>query len=293
MTVTITGASGFVGRRLVEACVSAHVDCQSASLRGWNRSESMELPNGHVLVHLSAIAHSDDPDEAQLYAVNRDLSVVTAELARERGYRQFVFLSSALVWGAGYESVDLSTPALPDTAYGRAKLEAEEALQRLDTPEFGITILRPPLIYGPGVKGNLKKLLRAVYRWPVCPLGVSENRRSLLHVDNLSASIIHLARSGARGTFCPVDNPPVSTLELLKRMAAPMPRHGRVLSMPQGVQWFLRHAAPRSARRLFGSFVVTDDSLDRAGFVPQFTIDDGFEKMVSTYLHDMTRCNHC
>ncbi|MFW5828260.1 MAG: NAD-dependent epimerase/dehydratase family protein [Alkalispirochaeta sp.] len=284
MNLTITGATGFVGCRLIHACVSADFTIKPVNLR----DDSLELPSGDVLVHLAAIAHSDASDEDQVFAVNRDLAIATAERAHATGYRHFIFLSSALVWGLEYESVDRTTPEKPDSAYGRAKLEAEEGLRRLESSDFRVTILRPPLLYGPGVKGNLAKLLRAVHRWPVCPLGISENRRSLLHVDNLAAAIIHLARSSTSGTFSPVDAPPISTLEILNRIAARMSHHGKVIAMPKVARWALRRMAPGSARRLFGSFVVTDDSLARTGFLPPFTIDDGFEKMVNAYLKRAT-----
>jgi nucleoside-diphosphate-sugar epimerase len=285
MILTITGASGFVGQRLIEACRSGGVSTRTVSLR----DPSVSLPEGDTLVHLAAIAHSGHTDEDQVFAVNRDLAISVAMRARNVGYRRFLFLSSALVWGSDYESVDLSTPERPDNAYGHAKLEAEEALHRLESPDFRVTVLRPPLVYGPGVKGNLAKLLQAVQRWPVCPLGSGDNQRSLLHVDNLAAAIIHLARIGTSGRFCPFDSQPISSLEILTRMAANMPSHGRVMAMPRWARWTIRQAFPGAARRLFGSFVVTDDSLQRTGFVPPLSMDDGFEKMVRAFLQRRAR----
>jgi nucleoside-diphosphate-sugar epimerase len=288
MQIDITGATGFVGTRLLAACRSAGMEARSVCVRPDIDRELRQLPGGDVLVHLAAIAHSDAPDEDQVFAVNRDLAIATAERARVAGYRQFVFLSSALVWGSEYESADLNTPERPDSAYGRAKLQAEEGLRRLESSDFHVTVLRPPLVYGPGVKGNLEKMLRAVHRWPVCPLGIPDNRRSLLHVDNLAALILHLADpevSGeASGTFCPADETPYSTLEIIERIASSMPRHGVVVAMPRPVRWFARTIVPGAARRLFSSFVVRDDSVNRTGFVPPFTPEDGFEKMVSVYL---------
>lgn len=281
MHVTVSGASGFVGARILAACRTAQLTCNPVSLRGVS---SVHLPPGEVLVHLASIAHTNHPDQNIVFAVNRDLAIATAEVAKRQGYRQFIFLSSALVWGSKHETVKVHTPEHPDTAYGRAKLEAEIALTALETPEFGITILRPPLVYGPGVKGNLAKLLSAVHRWPVCPLGVRHNRRSLLHVDNLVALILHLARTKQTGTFCPVDEPPLSTFEILQLMASQMPRHGRVVEMPFAFRKLLNRSVPGTARRLFGSFVIEDDSVRHTGFVPPFTIEDGFQKMVEAYL---------
>ena len=284
MSLAITGASGFVGGRLLAACQFSGLKVATVSVRANPNDTGIPLPPGDVLVHLAAIAHTNDPDENKVLAVNRDLAIATAERSRDAGYRQLVFLSSALVWGSGYESVDRTTPERPETTYGRAKLEAEERLRAIESPDFTVTILRPPLVYGPGVKGNLAKLMRAVHHWPVCPLGVPDNRRSLLHVDNLVALILHLANDGASGTFCPCDEVPYSSLEILERIASWMPRHGRIAAMPPAAQWIAQRVAPGAARRLFGSFVIHDDSVQRTGFVPPFAPDDGFEKMVRHYL---------
>ena len=283
-TFTITGAGGFVGTQLLAVCTSSDINARTVSIRENPAATAIQLPPGDVLVHLAAIAHSNDPDEERVFAINRDLAVATAGKARDTGYNHFIFLSSALVWGSGYQSVGLSTPERPDTAYGRAKLEAEERLRAIESPDFTVTILRPPLVYGPGVKGNLAKLMRAAHLWPVCPLGVPDNQRSLLHVDNLASLILHLAAGRISGTFCPSDEVPYSTLEILERIASWMPRHGRVIAMPLAAQWIAQRVAPGAARRLFGSFVIHDDSVQRTGFVPPFAPDDGFEKMVRHYL---------
>lgn len=289
MRIGITGSSGFVGTRLLAACASSRINARTVSVRENSADKGIPLPPGDVLVHLAAIAHSDDPDEDKVFAVNRDLAVATARKAQDAGYSHFIFLSSALVWGSGYKTVDLSTPERPDTAYGRAKLEAEEHVRAIESSEFAVTILRPPLVYGPGVKGNLAKLMRAVHRWPLCPLGIPDNRRSLLHVDNLAAFILHLARrpteSGdASGTFCPTDESPYSTLEILQRIASLLPRNGRVIAMPGPARWMVRTLAPGVAQRLFGSFVIDDNSIAKTGFLPPFTPEDGFKKMVYHYL---------
>lgn len=278
--LTITGAGGFVGQRLLSAAEEQAVPVQTVSLR----KGFVDLPEGDALIHLAAIAHTGHPDSEAVYAVNRDLAVRVAESARAEGYEQFVFLSSALVWGSGYECVELETPEKPDTDYGKAKLQAEERIRAMETESFNVAVVRPPLVFGPGVKGNLAKLLHSVHRWPLCPLGTAENRRSLLHVDNLAAFLFYLADRRIGGTFAPADEPPLSSREILEKMARRMPEHGRVVSMPRPVRALLGAASPRIARSLFGSFVVNSDSVSDTGFDPPFSIDDGFDKMVGAYL---------
>ena len=283
MTVAVSGSSGFVGTHLLNAC-------RKSGLTGIpiaHRSEAPatgQLPRADALVHLAAIAHSDAADYSEVIAVNRDLPIEIARCARESGYRHFVFLSSAMVWGSSYDSVHMGTVEKPDTAYGHAKLEAEHALLATSSPDWIVSIIRPPLLYGAGVKGNLAKLLRAVHRWPICPLGVATNRRSLANVENLSEFIVYLIQRGLSGQYAFQDEDPVSTFEVLKRMATHMPYHGRIVPTPRWMQNIVHSIAPRAARRMFGSFVVEDSSVVQTGFVPQSTMEDGFRKMVRTYL---------
>ena len=282
--VSVSGATGFVGSRLVEVCRNRGYPTNMIDFHGTTQVQNRSLPIGDVFVHLSALAHADNTDQGQVYSVNRDLAVSAAQAAKAVGYRQFVFLSSALVWGSSLDCVSLSTPENPDTVYGRAKIEAEHAITALETRDFHVIIVRPPLVYGSGVKGNLHKFLNAVYRWPVCPLGVSDNRRSMVNLDNLCELILFLSIRAVSGTFCAMDSPPVSSYHVLKLMAARMPRHARLLPMPQYLQSLLKIGAPFTARRLLGSFVIEDDSVARVGFEPPFTMEQGFDAMVATYL---------
>ena len=276
----MSGSRGFIGSRLFTQETAQQYELDKHTFRGLPEG----LPQGDVYVHLAAIAHADHPDTSLLNTVNRDLPIHVATMARDAGYQQFVFMSSALVWGSNFEVVSQSTPEKPDSSYGRAKLEAEEGLRKLGSSDFRIAIIRPPLVYGPAVKGNLAKLLSAVHHWPVCPLGDAENRRSLVNVDNLAALIFHLIDRNISGTFCATDSEPLSSLGILQKMADRMPKHGRIVAMPKPFRWGLQSLAPGTARRLLGSFVIEDDSANRIGFEPPFTMDQGFDAMVATYL---------
>lgn len=285
--LSVSGATGFVGSRLVEACRYQGYITNTVDLRDSTHVDPGNLPRGDVFIHLAALAHADNTDEAQVYAVNRDLALSAARAAKTAGYRQFVFLSSALVWGSSLERVSLKTPENPDTVYGRAKLEAERAIIALESSSLCVTIVRPPLVYGHGVKGNLSKFLKAVHTWPVCPLGVTDNRRSMVNLDNLCEFLLHLSEHNASGAFCAVDCPPVSSYDVLRLMAERMPRHSRLVPMPRLLRSLLQIGAPATARRLIGSFVIEDDSAERVGFTPSYTMEQGFDAMVSFYLQSV------
>ena len=285
MKVVVTGSSGFIGTRLMTALDTVDTNSDSVSVRG-----SLSLPEGDVLVHLAAIAHSSSDDRSHVFQINRDLAMDVATRARKQGYRQFIFLSSAMVWGSKNEMVSLAVPEQPDTFYGLAKLAAEKDIASLGSADFTVSIVRPPLVYGPGVKGNLNKLLTAMRKWPVCPLGTSRNKRSMLHVDNLCAFIMHLIKERSEhsetlsGVFCPVDEPAISSLEILQNMGKFMAKHALLVEPPVAFQRFVEMTSPVHAKKLFGSFVIDGSSARATGFASPFSMEDGFRKMVQEFL---------
>lgn len=283
MKIAVSGSSGFIGSRLVKHLSNKSIEVCPVSLR-YSVENNIEIPIADTFVHLAAIAHSDHNNKEEIIKVNRDLAISTAKKARQKGYSHFIFVSSALVWGSNYEVVDLSVPAQPDSDYGRAKLQAEQELEELNSSQFTVSIIRIPLVYGPGVKGNLRTLIKAIHKWPICPLGSRHNRRSMVHLDNLCEFIYFLIQYGRSGTFCIQDQTPISSMQLVSSIAHELPRHGFVFSMPRLAQILIKGISPGIHRRLFGSFVIDDDSAFVIGFFPPFSTKDGIEKMVKDYL---------
>ena len=238
----ITGGRGFVGTAL----------CRSLAARGWNvRSESLRLSEDtdkwrdslrsiFCVVHLAARVHQmgADPEAETAYnLINVEGSRFLAEQAASAGVRRFVFLSSVKVNGNGaglrpYQSTDRPQPCDP---YGRSKYSAERAIQEICI-RYGIewVIIRPPLIYGPGVKANFRSLLRLVDLGIPLPLGSIENQRSLIGLTNLvhfiESCMIHPGAAGQ--TWLVADDERVSTPELLSRIAWHMNRHPRLFHFP-------------------------------------------------------------
>lgn len=175
-----------------------------------------------VVLHLAGIAHvSTDPKmEEQYYKVNRDLTYDVAVKAKTEGVRQFIFMSSIIVYGDSSREmriINQDTIPTPSNFYGRSKLEAEKRINTLLSDSFKIVILRPPMIYGKGSKGNYTKLAKLAQITPIFP--DFENVRSMLHIDNLCEFIKILIETMECGLFTPQNKDYVKTSELVRMIA--------------------------------------------------------------------------
>ena len=277
MRVVVTGTSGFVGQALVPALRARghHVVALDrgtvgdlVGYTGW----SGVLAGNDAVVHLAALAHSRHVDEARLRAVNVDAALALGKAAAGAGVKMLQ-MSSVKVLGEetpGPAFNDASPPA-PRDAYGRAKAEAEAALRAV--PGLSLTVLRPPLVYGPGVKANFLALFRAVARgWPL-PLAGIHNRRSLVFAGNLADAVARCLEApvAVGKSYCVSDGDPLSTTALCRAIGAALGRPARLFPCPAG----LLEIVP-AASRLTRSLAVDDSAIRRElGWVPPFTVEEG------------------
>lgn len=254
------------------------------------------LGGADVVIHAAARAHvlqerAADP-LAEYRRVNVDGTLALARAAAEAGVRRFVFVSSIKVNGertAPGRAFRADDAPAPGDAYGVSKWEAEQGLCAL-ARETGmeVVVVRPPLVYGPGAKGNFAALVRRVARGVPLPLGaVRHNRRSLVGLDNLVDLIVTcLDHPGAANqVFLAADGEDLSTADLLQRVARAMGRPARLLPVPV---WVLQAAAASLgkravAQRLLGSLQV-DGSKAREllGWAPPVSVDEGLKRSVAT-----------
>jgi len=184
-----------------------------------------------VVFHVAGIAHvSSDPRKEELYyKVNKDLAIETAKKAKDEGVKQFIFMSSIIVYGDSSSSkrfIDRNTVPTPSSFYGKSKLQAEEGIKHLVSEGFKIVILRPPMIYGKNSKGNYPRLANLAKKTPIFP-DIS-NERSMLHIDNLCEFIKVMIEQEETGVFFPQNAEYMKTSELVKAIAEV---HGRKIRM--------------------------------------------------------------
>lgn len=175
-----------------------------------------------VVYHVAGIAHIKETEEnAHLYyEVNRDLAVETAQKAKKDGVKLFVFLSTMAVYGLEEGAITQDTIPTPKSHYGKAKYEAELQLNALTDEGFAVAIMRPPMVYGEGCKGNYQSLIKFAQRMPVFP--DYQNKRSMIHVDRLAWFVKGLVDSGESGLILSQDEQYVCTCRMVKGIADSM-----------------------------------------------------------------------
>jgi nucleoside-diphosphate-sugar epimerase len=255
--ILLTGATGFVGRATLAASAERGVAVTAAtrddaipagaakSVRigdlahehSWERA----LENVDAVIHLAARVHVMRDSAADPLTGYRAINVCgTARLARSAvaaGVRRFVFVSSVKVHGEATtdEPFTSVSPLAPVDPYARSKAEAEAVLSEISSgTKLEVVVVRPPLVYGPGVGANFLTLLQLVNRGVPLPLGKVRNRRSLIYVGNLADVLLTAATSPERvsGPFLVADGPPVSSPELVCRIARALGRPARLLPVP-------------------------------------------------------------
>ena len=311
MRVLVTGASGFVGQtlcpalrdaghRVIAAVRNADALPEGSEARivgdiGPETDWTAALQDVEAVVHLAARVHVMRESAADpLTAFRRTNTEGTLRLARaaaQAGVRLFVFLSSVKVLGEASPHGPLTdaSPPNPQDPYAVSKWEAETGLSDL-AREFGmgVVVLRPPLVYGPGVGGNFLSLLKLVDRGLPLPLGAVRNKRSLLGLGNLADAIglclTHPASPNK--TLLLRDGEDLSSPELVRRLARALERRPRLWPLPEPVLSLAAGALGKSAeaRRLLGSLTVDDRPIrQELEWNPPFTLDEGLAETAAWF----------
>ena len=253
--ILITGENGYIGTHLA-AYLSSFPDRYAVStipLKG-HAPDEYDFHGADAIVHAAAIVHRKETEETlPLYdAVNRDLTASLCEKAKREGVKQFVFFSSMSVYGMETGTVTEKTVPAPKTAYGRSKLEAEQAIAPLADDAFFVTILRPPMVIGEGAKGNPAKLSALAKKLPFCP--DFKNRRSMVSIETLCRAVKDVLDGPRSGIVFPEEREPLSTTALFERA---MRAQGR---MPKKTKLFnpairVLRACTRVGKKAFGDLV--------------------------------------
>ena len=222
--VLITGAGSFVGesvrKYILKTSTEFEIDAVDTMDGHWKAADYTKYD---VVYHVAGIAHvNPKPEMAPLYyKVNRDLAIEVAQYAKEHGVKQFIYMSSAIVYHASKSlKSDVRTPETkpnPNDFYGDSKLQAENGLRKLECDTFKVCILRPPMIYGPGNKGNMPRLGWLATKTPVFPAW--HNKRSMLYIDNLAEFVKQIMLREMTGTFSPQNAELADTVEIVRHFA--------------------------------------------------------------------------
>ena len=321
--VLITGGDGFVGRALAPALAARGVAVRCALMDSLDNEQAHEpaaiealrgldsvvvgdigsetdwaaaLDGVDVVIHLAGRAHvlsetASDP-LAEYQRVNTAATERLACEAVKSGVGRLVFVSSIGVHGSVNREGPFkeTSPIVPDKTYAQSKWEAECTLRAIENDlGLDVVILRPPLVYGPWVRGNFRRLLDWAYKGLPLPLGAVRNRRTFIGLDNLVDAFMQCAmRDAAKGkTFVVGDDASVSTPELIRMLCRLMCRPYRLLSVPEPLLRVGAFALGRGedADRLLGSLEVDSTALRQAlGWQPPVTLDEGLATMCAWYV---------
>lgn len=259
--ILITGANSYVGMS-VETYLSQWperytVDTVDMIDGSW---KERSFAGFDAVFHVAGIVHREDskndPGQAELYdRVNTRLAIETARKAKAEGVKQFVFMSSASVYGLTAPMgktvmITKDTPLKPVDNYGISKAKAEEGLRTLAGEDFKIVILRPPMIYGKGCRGNYVTLAKLAKKLPAFPW--VENQRSMLYMENLAEFVRLVIENEEEGIYCPQNNEYVNTCDMVNLIAH---ANGKGILMVRGFGWALKLLRPVTAMvdKAFGS----------------------------------------
>lgn len=275
--VLITGAESYIGRSFMTYVTNQNqLEVTELDVRtpGWR---THDFSRYDTVFHVAGIAHfsKDESQKDLYYQVNTELTEAVAKVAKSQGVAQFIFMSSIIVYGdstAAERVITAATPPTPSDFYGDSKWQAEKRLTDLMDDQFSVAIIRPPMIYGKGSKGNYPRLARLAQKTPIFPL--IDNQRSMLHIDNFCEFVKQLVLTSSSGIFFPQNRDYVCTSELVREIAK---QHGKKVYLTSIANPLIRCLfGLDSIKKLFGNLVY-EKSMSQYEFEYQII---GFEESI-------------
>lgn len=257
--VLITGANSYIGTSFEKYVAEKYntelsIDTIDMIDGSW-RTKDFSVYD--IVYHVAGLAHADvgnvtDEIKAKYYAINRDLAIETANKAKNSKVKQFVFMSSAIIYGnsAPYgeqKRITKDTEPIPANFYGDSKWQADKGVRELETASFTVTVLRPPMIYGKGSKGNYPILAKMAKKLPIFP--DVDNERSMLYIENLCEFLAQVMIRGEGGIFWPQNAEYTNTCSMV-RMIAEVSGHKIAVSKAWNWGLSLAKAIPGKPREL-------------------------------------------
>jgi len=278
--ILITGSNGFVGSYFIEKYKELY-NIKFFSFRK-NKFESLILTNTDTIIHLSALVHQMSGSTQKEYQkVNVTQTIDLAEKAKEFGVKHFIFMSTVKVYG---EETNVTYTEESDCKaeddYGKSKFKAEQELQKLEDENFKVSIIRTPIVYGYGVKANIKNLISLVKKVPILPFLNIQNKRSMVYVGNLCHLIDTLVIKQKSGIYLAADDNPLSTTKLIELISKSLNKKVFLVKVPF-FDNLLNKFKPSFYKRLYGSLevnnVITKKTL---GLKNIYSVEEGINYMI-------------
>lgn len=283
--ILITGANSYIGTSFEKYMQQYADEYQVDTIDMIDGSWREKSFSGYDIVyHVAGIAHSDNgkiskEKEKLYYSVNTDLTIEAAKKAKVDGVKQFIFMSSAIVYGnsapLGKEKIiTKETPVSPANCYGDSKVQAENGSLPLADDTFKVVILRPPMIYGKGSKGNYPTLVKFAKKLPLFPY--VKNQRSMLYIENLLEFVRLMIVNEESGIFFPQNKEYSNTSEMVKMIGN---AHGKKVRLMKGFTWVLKILSLFTGlvNKAFGNLVYEDKISEYKQEYRKFTLTESIE----------------
>lgn len=280
MNVLLTGSNGFIGSYFQKQYSNIHTIQTFSFLK--DSFEDLSVSNVDVVIHLSALVHQMGGASEQAYEdINVTQTLALAMKAKESGISQFIFMSTVKVYGEESKEVyKESSVCHPLDAYGKSKLRAERELQKLENETFKVSIIRTPIVYGYGVKANIRNLMLLIDKVSFLPFGGIQNKRSMTYVGNLCALIDCIIHKHQRGVFLASDDVALSTTQMIEYIAKAKHESCYLFKVPF-FPLFLKWLKLSFYKRLFESLEVDNRETKRLlAFENPYTVEEGIDYMV-------------
>jgi len=258
--ILITGANSYIGtsveKWLLKESDKYEVDTIDMKDDRWIEKDFSEYD---VVFHVAGIAHIKETKKNKdlYYRVNRDLAYDTAKKAKLDGAKQFIFLSSMSIYGMEIGTINKDTVPSPKSNYGKSKLEAENLITLLQNDTFKVAVIRPPMVYGRGCKGNYVKLEKLALKSPIFP--DIKNKRSMIYIDNLCEFVKIIIDDNSKGLYFPQNNEYICTSEMVRMIAE---EHGNRIFLINFLNPLLKLLNFRTMNKVFGDLTY-DMSISR------------------------------
>lgn len=259
-TLMITGASGFIGSNFIKRYEKEYNIVPVCLIK--NNPEDLDFTGIDTILHLAALVHQmKGAPEEKYFEINTRLTERLAKKAKENGVKHFVFYSTVKVYGydGDLENHDFvlteNSPCNPNDPYGASKYEAEKILKNLENENFKISIIRPPLVYGEGVKGNMLSLIKLVNKCPILPFDYDNNRRTMVGIENLLYMTKLIIDKEANGIYIGSDLKDVSIKNITEAMENKLNKKRLKIKIPSLIFKILCFSHKKIMVRVYGSLM--------------------------------------
>lgn len=291
-TLMITGASGFIGSNFIKKYENEYNILPVCLIE--NKPEDLDYTGVDTILHLAALVHQmKGAPEEKYFEVNTELTRRLATTAKEKGVKHFVFYSTVKVYGFDGELDNYNfiltenSMCNPNDPYGTSKYEAEKILNSLQDENFKVAMVRPPMVYGEGVKGNMLSLMKLINILPIIPFNYENNRRSVISTENLLYMTHLIIKNRVDGVYLGTEGDPVSIKEIAESIEKGLGKKKINVKFPKFIFNLLTKIKPNIMIRLYGTLAFKqEDNYEKIEYKPKDSMDNQVKMMIGDYKNE-------